>query len=453
MGKTDIIVSGAGPAGCIFALYIDDNFSVTVLEKKTKSEIGHDWIDGVDEKIVSNYDFIKYIEKLADSVGQRFYSPDETASISAPLTERIEVDRKILAQNLIAALIEKPNITFLESASVKSALIENNFVVGVKYQKDNQEHELRSQLIVDATGFSAVLRRNMPEFFGFEKDLEKIDTFLTFRKYIMRPASFAVKEHKIFFGRDHGISWIDSELDDIIDLFAGVPNFTGHKSPKEIVHDLETHLKEQYQSQIDLKPIRANYGGIIPTRRCLDKFCENGFLLIGDSACQVEPLSGSGIASGMLAGYLAAQIVNRLLQSKKELTKTNLWKYNHEWIQKIGAQYASIDVFRLFLLSRSESDFNFLIKKRIITEDDFTKSLAGEKIKLGFIELLRRLWRGWTRLGLLLSLRTAINDANLIKSIYLSYPEEYNKELFESWQDKKNKIFKKYYRIAKDYNK
>ncbi|NVM55695.1 MAG: NAD(P)/FAD-dependent oxidoreductase, partial [Candidatus Helarchaeota archaeon] len=439
--------------GCAFALSIDEQFSVTLLEKKSKTELGPDWIDGFDKQLIEDYEISKYVEKLSDSFGQRFYSPDGMTSIAAPLSERIEIDRKILAQNLISALNEKPNITFIENATVKSALIENNFVVGIKYKLDNQEHTINSKLVVDATGYPAVLRKNLAEIYGFTKDIEKIDTFLTFRKYITRPTSLTTNEHKIFFGRHRGISWINSEMEDLVDLFAGVPSFADHINPKEIVQELENQLKEECHSQIDLKPVRANYPGIIPTRRCLDSFCENGFLLIGDSACQVEPLSGSGIASGMLAGYLAAKIVNSLLQSGQKLTKANLWQYNYEWIQKTGAQYASIDIFRLFLLSRSEEDYNFLIRKRIITENDFKNSLTGKKIKLGFIEILRRLWRGWTRLGLLLALKRAINDANKFKTIYLNYPESYDKELFEPWQQKKEDILRKYYKKVKNFNK
>jgi flavin-dependent dehydrogenase len=445
MEETDIVIAGAGPAGCTFALSIDENYSVTILEQKAKTELGPDWIDGFDKKLVEDYDIFKYVEKLSETTGQRFYSPDGTQSLAAPLSERIEVDRKILAQNLISGLLEKPNIRFVEHAKVKSSIIREGQVVGVRYEMANQEHAIKAKLIVDATGFPALLRKGLTDLFNFKRDLEKVDTFITFRKYIKRPESFTAREHKIYFGRDRGISWINSEMDDLIDLFAGTPNLPSDKTPKAIIEELEVEVQEACHSEINLEPMRANYAGIIPTRRCLDSFCEDGFLLIGDSACQVEPLSGSGIASGMLAGYLAAEVVNRLLQSDTPLTKAKLWPYNYKWIRRIGAQYASIDVFRLFLLSRNESDYNFLIKHRIITEDDFTKSLAGEKLRLGFMDLLRRLLRGWTRLGLLLSLRTAINDANFIKTHYLNYPETYDPTLFDQWRRKKDRVFNKYY--------
>ncbi|MFX1299275.1 MAG: hypothetical protein ACFFD2_30980, partial [Promethearchaeota archaeon] len=85
-------------------------------------------------------------------------------------------------------------------------------------------------------------------------------------------------------------------------------------------------------------------------------------------------------------------------------------------------------------------------KKRIITEKDLVKSLSGEKLRLGLLELLQKVWRGITRLGLLLSLNTAIKDANKLKNHYLAYPKEFNEQAFLRWQRKKDRIIKKYYR-------
>jgi flavin-dependent dehydrogenase len=446
MDNSDIVIAGAGPAGCIFALSINPNISITLIERKMLNELGHDWTDEFDRNITEGYPFLKYIESSSEATLKNFYSPDGTGRITAPFSNRLKVDRKELAQKLVSIIKTQRNIKIIENASVYDPLFEKNYVVGVKYSKDKQEQEIHAKLVIDATGFPAVLRQKILENFNTQLDLEKFDTFITFRKYIKHPETYKKREHEIFFGKYNGISWINTETGDLIDLFAGVPNFKDHADPKQIVNELEAIVQKEIGNQIDLAPIRANCYGVIPTRRCLDSFCENGFLLIGDSACQVEPITGSGIASSMVAGYLAAMTVNNLFDSKSALSKVNLWKYNADWIHQVGARYASIDVLRLFLYSRTENDFNFLIKHRIITQEDFRNSLSGEKIKIGLIQLLQKLWRGITRLGLLLALNTAINDANKIQDIYLNYPAEFNEQSFLNWQEKKNKIFLKYYK-------
>jgi len=274
--------------------------------------------------------------------------------------------------------------------------------------------------VADATGFNASLRNKLGTIFNFETQIEPFDIVLTFRKYIKRPKNYVGSEFKVFFGKYHGISWINSELPDLIDLFAGIPKLSAHKNPKEIVRELESMILKNTDGPVDFTPIRANYGGIIPTRRCLDSFCGNGFLLMGDSACQVEPLNGSGIASGMLAGYLAAKTVNSIFEAGKEFTINNLWSYNYEWITNIGAQYASLDILRLFLLSITENDVSFLIKHKIITESELRKSMIGETIRVSLLELIRKLFYGFSRMGLLLELNYAIRDADKIKKIYLN---------------------------------
>jgi flavin-dependent dehydrogenase len=447
MIESDVIIAGAGPAGCIFALTLREDILVTILDKKSKEELGHDWNDGFDRSIVEGYNILQYVNKLMDTPPADFYTPDGIGHLNAPLTGRIDIDRKDLARNLISNIENRSNITFIEHADIHSPIIENNSVTGLKVFIEHQEQIIKSKLVVDATGYSAVLRKKLPSSFScYQGELEKSDIFLTFRKYIKRPQDLQLRQYKIFFGKSRALSWINTEINDLIDFLATVPSFKGHKDPKEIVAELERNLIQETQIQMDLTPIRADYHSVIPMRRCLDSFCENNFLLIGDSACQVEPITGSGIASGMLAGYLAAQLVNKILEEGKLLSRENLWPYNYEWIQKIGAQFAALDIIRLFLLGLSEKDYNFLIKNRIITEDEFKKSLSGEKLRMGVITLLQKLWRGWMRLGLLLKLNRAIQDSNQIKDIYAAYPAQFDEQAFLKWQNKKDSIITRYYK-------
>ena len=447
MKEQDVIIAGAGPAGCIFALTLKEDISITILDKKSKEELGHDWTDGFDKSIVENQDILQYVRKLMDTPAADFYTPDGQGRLSAPLTGRIEIDRKDLARDLISAIEKRSNITFIEHADIHSPIIENNCVTGIKFFRENQEQIMKSKLVVDATGFSATLRKRLPPSFScYQGELKKPDIFLTFRRYIKRPHDLQLRQYRIFFGKYRAISWINTELESWIDFLATVPNFPDHKDPKEIVEELERTLMQETQLQLDLTPIRANYYSVIPMRRCLDSFCENNFLLLGDSACQVEPITGSGIASGMLAGYIAAQHVNRLFAERKPLSKENLWSYNYEWIKRIGAQFAALDVIRLFLLGLSEKDYNFLIRNRIITEDEFRKSLSGEKLRIGLMKMLQKVWRGWTRLGLLLDLNRAIQDSSKIKDNYLSYPAGFDKQAFKIWQKRKDTIIERYYK-------
>lgn len=447
MKEQDIIIAGAGPAGCIFALTLKEDISITILERKAKEELGHDWTDGFDKSIVESQTILQYVSKLMDTPAADFYTPDGQGHLNAPLTGRMDIDRKDLARNLVSAIEKRVNITFIEHADIQSPLIENNCVTGLKFSRENQEQFIRSKLVVDATGFSAVLRKKLPPTFScYEGDLKQPDTFLTFRKYIKRPQDLQLHQYRILFGKYRALSWINTELEAWIDFLATVPNFPGHKDPKEIVEELEHTLMQETGLKLNLTPLRANYYSAIPMRRCLDSFCENNFLLIGDAACQVEPITGSGIASGMVAGFIAAQLVNSLFAEGKPLSKENLWRYNYEWIKKIGAQFAALDVIRLFLLGLSEKDYNFLIRNRIITEDEFRKSLSGEKLRIGLATMLQKVWRGWKRLGLLLDLNRAIQDSSKIKDIYSSYPQRFDEQAFKIWQKRRDSIINRYYK-------
>ena len=98
----------------------------------------------------------------------------------------------------------------------------------------------------------------------------------------------------------------------------------------------------------------------------------------------------------------------------------------------------------MFLLSLSEAQLNFLVNKKIVQENDLNAVMANGKFKMGVRNLLGRIWRGLRKFRLLLGLYKAIKDGDKIKQLYLNYPNTWNKDNFQNWLAKKNKILKKY---------
>lgn len=441
----DVVICGAGPAGCALALTLDQKTSVLVLEKAQKADLGFDWVDAFQIKLLEGSPLVNYVENIGGPHSAVFCSPNGRTKMNSPAIEgSIDVDRKSLALSLVSALELAENVGIVFGAKVIKPIIEKDSVKGVIFKQEQDEKSIYSKLLVDATGYSAVLRMELVPKFSLLADLETANTFLGYKKYIKNSLNEDQRENKIYFGRHHGIQWINSFPEAYIELFTGVANFDGHPSPKNLIPELEAELRERFGDSLDLTTIRADCGAPIPTRRCLDSFCEDGFLLVGDSACQCEPTTGSGVASGMLAGEIAGKVVNSLFSEGLPFTKENLWPYAKEWIEKIGADYASLDLFRLYLLGLPTDDLNFIFNNKIIMETDLAQVLGGGNVKIGVISLIMRILRGLTRLNLLLDLNQAITDAQKAKNIYLEYPSRWDPEEFQNWVSKNNYLFKKY---------
>ena len=441
-----VVIAGAGVSGCSFALSLDSNISVLILEKcRTEEEIGHNWIDGFHISIMPDSPLLKYVDKVGGPHPITFYSPDGKNKLNIKATDkRFDVDRKIIAKKFITDIKEKKNIELLLGAEVIRPIVNENSVTGVVYYHNNSEHQVNCQLLADATGYKGVLRQTLASKFDFPEEIRGDDTFLGFKKYIKNFIPAEKRENKVYLGRHRGVQWINSSPEGYIDLFAGVLSVQDQVPIQDIIKELEQELQNEYGQNLDLTSIRANYGAPIPIRRCVQNFCENGFILLGDAACQCEPITGSGIASGMLAGEIAAKVVNNIYSQGLSFTKINLWPYPKEWISKTGAEYASIDVFRMFLLSLSEAQLNFLVNKKIVQENDLNAVMANGKFKMGVRNLLGRIWRGLRKFKLLLGLYKAIKDGEKIKKLYLNYPKAWNYDNFQNWVAKKNKILKKY---------
>jgi len=79
----------------------------------------------------------------------------------------------------------------------------------------------------------------------------------------------------------------------------------------------------------------------VPTRRPLDCMTGNGIVMVGDSACQVNPIHGGGMGPSMLCGMFAGETIAEALE-KEDVTREILWQCNVRCMQSYGAKQAGL---------------------------------------------------------------------------------------------------------------
>jgi flavin-dependent dehydrogenase len=158
----------------------------------------------------------------------------------------------------------------------------------------------------------------------------------------------------------------------------------------------------------------------------------NGIVVVGDAACQVNPIHGGGIGPSMMGGNLTGKTIVEAIE-KGDVSREGLWQYNVEYMKVYGAKQAGLDVFRMFLLkSISNDDINYGMKYQLITEDDLFKVSVGEDLHFNITEKTRRAFRGLRKLTLLRQLRDAAVLLKKMKTLYRSYPSP---EEYEEWSE------------------
>ncbi len=79
--------------------------------------------------------------------------------------------------------------------------------------------------------------------------------------------------------------------------------------------------------------------GGVPVALPPSRMVTDGCMLIGDAARQVDPLTGGGIANGMAAGRLAAQVAVEAIGAG-DVSRSQLRRYEDEWAAGIGRRMA-----------------------------------------------------------------------------------------------------------------
>jgi len=438
--KYDVVVVGAGTGGCLAAKTVADaGLTVCLIDRKRKEDVGEKICgDAVGKHHFDNlklaYPTGKELERKM--VGVRIYSPDmgTVFDVKGEGLEGFIVNRQLFGQRLLKSAIDA-GATFFEQTQAVEPLLKDGFVHGVltKNLKTERKVTFFGQAVIDASGYSAVLRKKLPTEIGIETNVNEEDVELCYRE--IRELKTEVDNPdfcEIYLNQKiapGGYAWIFPEGGTKVNVGLGVTMSKGFPNPKNQLYENVLSLPLFEDSSV------VNAGTWYdPTRRPIDCMVGNGILIVGDAACQVNPIHGGGIGPSMTGGFLAGETVIEALKNG-DVAQERLWPYNVKYIRSYGTKQAGLDVFRMFLQGIiSDDDLNYGMRYQLITEEDLLKAALGGEARLNITETTVRIFRGLGRLRLLKRLRDSANLMRRVRQHYRNYPTS-PKELDE-WKAK-----------------
>jgi digeranylgeranylglycerophospholipid reductase len=367
--------------------------------------------------------------------GIKVYSPDmETeVNVKGEGVHGYLVNRLVFGQRLVKDA-KAAGAALMDQTVVTEPVINDGYVVGVSVNnlKTGENSKLLAKVVVDASGHSAVLRKKLPAELGIEKEISDEDVEICYREIreIQDPVDDP-KFCKIYLDLQRfpgGYCWIFPKSPTTVNVGLGVAMTKGFPNPKDLYNKLVLSMPL-------FKGSRAltGGGGLVPTRRPISPMVGNGIIVIGDAACQVNPIHGGGIGSSMMGGQRAAEISISALESG-DVSREALWPYTGIFMVEYGAKQAGLDIFRILLQSLSNEEMNYGMSHHLITDDDLLKASMGEDLKLNITEKTSRLFKGLGCLSLLKKLNTTAKLMKEIKTLYKNYPSS-PKGLME-WEKK-----------------
>ncbi|MGP8072837.1 MAG: NAD(P)/FAD-dependent oxidoreductase [Thermoplasmata archaeon] len=325
---TDVLVIGAGPAGSMTAKWAAKHGAQVLMIEK-RQEIGSpvrcgegmskDWLPEVGIKPG------RWVNLEVE--GARIYSPSEqvfeinekhAGNEVGYVVERDEFD-KALAIDAANAGVE----IRLKTAAT-SILKENGRVVGAKVKQFGTTFDVRAKVTIGADGFESQVGR----WAGISTNiaLKDMDTCLQYR---MTNVDSDVRFCDFYLGKvaPGGYVWIFPKGEGLANVGIGVQvsQIKGMAEARDYLDRwIAAHPAYAKGKKIDM------VGGGVSISPPLKQTVTDGFMIVGDAARMIDPLTGGGIANGCIAGKICGTVAAEAAQAG-DVSKEFLLKYDKGW--------------------------------------------------------------------------------------------------------------------------
>ncbi len=440
----DVIVVGAGTAGCLAAkATAEAGLKVCLVERKRREEVGEKICgDALGEHHLKNCglekpqggEFDKRIE------GIKIFSPDMETVFTIKHEDFMGylLNRRLFGQWLLKKALDRGAL-LMDQTLCSGPLVQKDYVTGVTVRNltTGKDKHMKAKVVVDASGFFASVRRKLPEEVGLETEIANEDVEACYREIRqLKQEGENTKFCEIYLNQKvtpGGYTWVFNKSGARVNVGLGICMRGKFPNPKG---QLYKHIltKPMFEGSLLLQ------GGAWydPTRRPLDNMVGNGIALIGDAASLVNPIHGGGIGPSMLSGFQAGKTIIEALE-KDDVSKEALWPYNCRYMQTYGAKQAGLDIFRLFLIASRDDELSYGMKYKLLTEEDVLRAGMGDEFRLNVSETAKRVFRGLKRIRFLNKLRLTVNTMKQVKAHYAEYPQ--TAEGFKKWRRETESMF------------
>lgn len=323
----DIVVVGAGPAGCMTAKCLAELGAEVLLVEK-RPEIGVPVRCG---EVTS----VRGIRELGIELNKKFIANETNgAYIYSPNGTKVEMpseepngyvlERRIF-DKFLGVYAAKAGAEVRVQTQAIGLLKSDGAVKGVKLRHLGEEYGLECKCVVGADGVESKVGRRAG--LNVQTKPEEMTSCAQFE--IAGAALENSKVLEFYFGSKiapRGYAWVFPKGKDVANVGLGV-----RSSAASAVE----YLKRFVSSKNLHGSIIGIAAGAVPVQGPVEKSVGNGVLLVGDAARQVDPLTGGGVYNAMRCATIAAEVLREAVQ-KNDFSEKILLEYDKRWKAAIG---------------------------------------------------------------------------------------------------------------------
>ena len=346
ISEFDVIICGAGPAGCTAALTLGSSgLKIALIEKKKfpREKVCGDAIPAYIPKVLGtiNPEYAKAFEGLAgrNKVNIcRIVSP-EKKSLDLKFSEYGYICRRMIFDAfLFDHACRLPDITVFQETTVENV---SGSADKIKIRTD-KNLDLKTRLVIGCDGANSLLRRYLT---GKETNFNYCSSAV--RAYFKNVSDNPPDTFELHFLKEllPGYFWIFPLQDNQFNVGLGLPSAT--------VTGRKINMRREFLRIIEKVPNISNrflraeliseiQGSLLPLWSRKTPVSGNNLMLCGDAASLINPASGAGIGqamqSGRFAGWQALKCFDKndfsakYMKSYDNTIREKLWKENRQYL-------------------------------------------------------------------------------------------------------------------------
>lgn len=368
--KYDVVIVGAGPAGCTAAYMLSGHgLKVALVDKETfpRDKICGDALGA---------DVAKQFHIISESLSEKFSGfknkiPSNGVRFYTPKHQQLDIQFKkpegIFGGGFVAKRLDFDNFFFAETASLPDIdIFQNLNITSVINGPDtiileSATNRFEASFALGSDGAQSIMNKKLTK-----NQVEKNHYCAGVRQYYSNVKGFHPENYiELHFYKEilPGYLWVFPLAENQANVGLGILSSKVSKKQinlkKELVRLLATQpaLKDRFKEAIPVDGIQG-YGLPLGSKR--RTISGNRFLLLGDAAGLIDPFTGEGIANAIRSSRIAVSHVLKSFEQNKFDAGFNI-RYDKEIYEKMWNEFKLGHALQK--LFQYPSVINFVVKK------------------------------------------------------------------------------------------
>lgn len=379
--KFDIAVVGGGPAGLSAAYAAAKSGAKVVLFEKDQS-IAHNirtsgvtWISEM-ERLAIPSKFYNPIQNY------RFVSPSNDVLITGDVSQSCVLDIRAMYQHL-SVLAAKEGAQLKVKSNVINVIKDGHRVVGVKANTPEGMLNVRSTLVIDASGFSTSVGRKA----GMASNWKRFGVGAEYECYCddIDSSTWVLMVGQKY--SDAGYAWVFPLSPNRIRIGVGIGRPESNADPVEKLHKIIEKRFKPLDAIGDgkIQPLELHYG-FIPNEGVRRSSIADGLIMVGDAAGQSNPLVLEGIRYAIEFGRLAGKVGADSLLKNSDVE--SLLEYERSWRAKAESKIQSALKVQMRWLGLTDEEWDKELEiLRNMTVEEFLDFIRADFTRANMMKL------------------------------------------------------------------